>query len=93
MNKTISCNDEIGPDDLRGRFLETVADIAYQAGVIQFYSGDSRADATMFINWAREFEKSRVWSDGKESYFGKTYMDAIEEFTEAKLRAAVEALP
>ncbi len=64
---------------------EAVADIAYQAGVARYYSGDSRADIAQFIAWAQEFEKLLVYDkDGNETYNGKDYMTAIEEFTLAK---------
>jgi hypothetical protein len=65
---------------------ETIADIAYQAGVMHFYSGDSRADVRLFITWAEEFEKLRAEdADGNPVYNGQDYMTAIEEFTTAKL--------
>jgi len=70
------------------RLMEAVADIAYQAGVAKYYSGNSRTDIHNFISWAHEFETHRrVDADGNESYFGKDYMTAIEEFAVAKLNA------
>jgi len=63
------------------RLLETVADIAYIAGAKRFHSGDSRQDIAHFIQLARQFEKARKVKDGNETYFGKDYMTAIEEFT------------
>ena len=73
------------------RLNETIADIAYQAGVANFYTDDSRADIHTFIGWAEEFEKARQCDEaGVESYFGEEYMTAIEEFTMAKLQAAMQ---
>ena len=78
---------------MRGRVMETVADIAYQAGVVGYYSGDSRKDATMFIQWAAEFERARTITDEhKELYFGEGYVSAIERFTERKLLEQIERL-
>lgn len=68
------------------RRLETVADLAYLAGAKRFHSGDSRADVTWFIRLAEEFETlRRVDADGNETYRGKEYMAAIEEFAFEKL--------
>ena len=67
------------------KFHEVVADIAYQAGVTHYYSGDSREDISQFIAWAHEFEdkhKDTEWDGGE----GTDYMIAIEEFTCAKLK-------
>lgn len=60
---------------------ETIADLAYLAGVKQFYSGDSRADISMFISWAKEFEVNNKHTDWKVV----DYMLEIESFAESKL--------
>lgn len=62
----------------QGLLLETVADIAYLAGVARYYSGDSRADALRFIDWAQEFEASEY---DKDDYIGE-----IERFTARKIK-------
>lgn len=72
--------------DRQRALLESVADIAYIAGGHKHYSGDSRKDISDFIAWAEEFEKLRqVDAEENETYNGKDYMTAIEEFTIAKL--------
>lgn len=67
------------------RLLESVADIAYEAGRRKYYSGDSREDINQFIEWAEEFEKARTVEHGDEMYFGQDYMTAIEVFCTQKL--------
>jgi len=70
------------------RLHETIADIAYVAGSVGYYSGDSRADIHGFIIWALEFEKLRAVDDkGNETYNGTDYMSAIELFALERIRA------
>lgn len=60
---------------------ETIADISYIAGYRRYYSGDSRIDMSVFINWAKEFEevyKNEVWED-------RDYMLEIEAFANQKI--------
>lgn len=60
---------------------ETIADISYIAGCRRYYSGDSRIDMSVFINWAKEFEevyKNEVWED-------RDYMLEIEAFANQKI--------
>ncbi len=70
---------------------ESVADIAYQAGVARHYSGDSRADIGLYVDWAHEFERGRVHdADGNVLYRMpdgtlSDYMDAVEAFAQEKL--------
>lgn len=64
------------------KLLEAVADIAYIAGQRGFFSGDSRQDIAEFIRWANEFETLNEETDWDET----DYEDAIEAFTENKLR-------
>jgi len=45
------------------KILETLADIAYFAGGMKYFSGDSRADINCFICWANEFEKMNSKTD------------------------------
>lgn len=76
--------------------LEAVADISQMAGASGFYSGDSRQDIKLYIQWAIEFEKIHLgvkWGqdetmpDGKKFPFDSDYMLAIEKFAELKLNA------
>jgi hypothetical protein len=73
------------------RLLETVADIAFLAGLRTYHSGDSRADVQQFIAWANEFEKLRTITDGVESYGGENYMIAIEKFAYDKIKQSGHA--
>ena len=68
------------------RRREAIADIAYLAGANRYHSGDSREDVQQFLRWADEFESLRRMSCGAETYDGKNYMEAIEDFTLGKLR-------
>lgn len=64
------------------KLFETIADIAYIAGVEGYYSGDSRADISDFIWWAKEFEKLHFdtnWGD-------KNYMLEVEDYVKMKLQ-------
>lgn len=54
--------------------FESLADIAYSAGINRYYSGDSRADMNNFIHWAKEFEDVNKDTDWHE----EDYMLAIE---------------
>lgn len=65
------------------RLLETATDIAYIAGGRKYYSGDSRADIATFVEWARAFEALRVVDSEtcEETFMGKDYMTAVEEWT------------
>lgn len=63
---------------------ETIADISYIAGCRRYYSGDSRIDMSVFINWAKEFEemnKNEVWEN-------RDYMLEIELFANQKINTA-----
>ena len=62
---------------------EAVADIAHTAGLCKFYSGDSREDIALFIEWAQEFERLNEgigW--GKD----RDYIDEIDKFAADKLK-------
>lgn len=63
------------------KLLEAVADIAFYAGRKQFYSGDSRADVSEFIRWAKEFEHIHRHTDWDNT----DYLLSIEEFTESRI--------
>ena len=66
---------------LSDRYCETLADMAYLSGTWSYYSGDSRKDMQTFRAWAHQFEAQRkVDADGNETYYGKDYLTAIEEF-------------
>jgi hypothetical protein len=69
------------------KILETIADIAYIAGYHKYYSGDSRLDASLFLEWATEFEKLHH----KTAWEQKDYISLIEEFTENKIKAKQES--
>lgn len=84
----------------RSLIEEAVADIAYIAGCKRHYSGDSRADISDYINWAHEFEATRVDHNGEYTYLGRAYSDtgseymsAVEDFATAKLGAAGNCHP
>jgi hypothetical protein len=62
--------------------LETLADIAYIAGDMKYFSGDSRADINCFIYWANEFEKKNM----KTNWDEVDYILAIEAFASAKIK-------
>lgn len=68
------------PSDLH----EIIADIAYMAGVARHYSGDSRADMHTYVSWAGEFAAGFT----QEQEDNGDYMELIEIFTDAKLKAA-----
>lgn len=64
---------------------EAVADISYIAGSKKYHTGNSRADISEFIRWAKEFEeinKGSEWGINTE----KDYIEAIEEFTLNKMK-------
>jgi len=68
--------------------MEAVADIAFFAGLYRHHSKDSRKDIADYIQWAEEFESNRAIDlDGNETYFGKDYMTAIEQFALTRLEA------
>lgn len=74
------------PVPIHQRPLETVADIAFIAGAKRYHSGDSRQDVQDIITWAAEFEQWReVDAQGNETYHGKDYLTAIEEFALNKM--------
>lgn len=62
------------------RLCETVFDVTGVMLSLGFYSGDSRRDAQLAVEWSEEFEtknKDREW-DGE-------YLEEIEEFTKQKI--------
>jgi hypothetical protein len=63
------------------KLLETVADISFIAGQKKFYTGDSRADISNFIYWAKEFEKQNSKTDWDEV----DYIISIENFATKKI--------
>lgn len=72
-------------EQVKTPFMETLADIAFMAGVKRYHSGDSREDIDTFIRWANEFESKHSGTEWDTP--GKDYILAIEEFTQAKLEA------
>lgn len=64
------------------KLLETLADIAFQAGERHFFTGDSRADVSEFIRWVEEFERVNRDTDWNFS----DYIVEIEKFTSNKMR-------
>lgn len=71
------------------KLLETVADIAYTAGEVGYFSGDSRADISEFIHWAKMFQEEHKRTNWDEV----DYLLTVQEFVEDKLKAAMEELP
>lgn len=74
------------------KMLEIIADIAYMAGEMKFYSGDSRADVSELIYWASEFEKR----NSKTNWDEVNYILSIQKFAEEKMKnhsAATNARP
>ena len=68
------------------KLYEAIADIAYQAGEQNFYTGDSRADVSEFIRWAEQFETENINTDWDSS----DYILAIDAFATLKIREASE---
>lgn len=69
--------------------LETVADIAYAAGVKRHYSGNSREDMQEYIRLAEQFEKEYAhidWNNQEIDDDFIDYMDAIEDFIAENLK-------
>lgn len=64
------------------KLFEAIADIAFMAGQKGFFSGDSRNDIAVFIDWAKEFENVHEDTNWDET----DYQEAIEAFTGSKLR-------
>lgn len=67
------------------KLLETVADIAYSAGEVGYFSGDSRADISEFIYWAKLFEKQHKNTDWDQV----DYILTMQEFVDEKLKEAM----
>lgn len=63
------------------KVLEAVADIAYTAGGMAYFSGDSRQDVSQFILWAQQFEQEHRTTDWDEV----DYLTEIEKFTISKI--------
>jgi len=74
--------------------LEAVADVTQIATGKEFYSGDSRNDVQLFIQWAIEFEKLHLgvkWGvdekmpSGSKFPYSDDYMEAVEKYTEEQI--------
>ena len=63
------------------KLLETVADVAYIAGKNGYFTGDSRADISEFIRWAKLFEEKHKNTNWDQ----KDYLILIEEFVEGRI--------
>jgi hypothetical protein len=70
------------------KIFETIADIAYISGYHKYSSGDSRLDATLFFEWAIEFEKNHKRTDWEQA----DYILLVEEFTVNKIKAEQESV-
>lgn len=68
------------------KLFESIADIAFIAGQKGFFSGDSRADISEFINWAKEFEAIHEDTNWDET----DYKDTVEAFAGTKLRIDIQ---
>lgn len=64
---------------------ETIADIAYTAGIHRYYSGDSRADMERFCYLANEFEHLYMNVDWHATD-APDYMECIDAFIKDKLK-------
>lgn len=60
---------------------EAVADIAYLAGTMGYYSGDSRADISEFIRLAKKFEEEYA-PQCESGWIDLDYITEIELFCE-----------
>ncbi|MGC3979026.1 MAG: hypothetical protein QM751_12870 [Paludibacteraceae bacterium] len=63
------------------KIFETIADISYIAGYMNYYSGNSRFDIREFLSWAKEFEKIHA----KTNWDEQDYMLVVERFTNEKI--------
>ena len=63
------------------RLLESLADIAYYAGESRYFTGNSRADVSEFIRWAKEFEEKNK----DEDWDSRDYILEIREFFMSKI--------
>ena len=82
--KNVTDNDKIYS------FAEALADISYQAGAAGFYSGNSRDDIALFIQWAEEFENKYPDPD----YWNENdYIDTIYDYTTGKMNEYITNNP
>jgi hypothetical protein len=77
----IVASEAITDDPKIRSFAESLADISQLAGQFGFYSGNSREDIDLFIDWAEEFEVKHKDTDWAEI----EYMDEIEKFAMEKI--------
>lgn len=71
------------------RLLETLVDIAYNAGADNLWcDADSRMVADKIIEWAHEFERQNVTNDWREDDYilaiDKFYQEKVTEFKQEK---------
>lgn len=64
--------------------METVADIAYYAGEIGFYGGNSRKDMQDFIQWTKDFQDQ--YKDVDWNTTDLSYMLEVDKFSLKKLQ-------
>ena len=69
------------------KLRESIANIAYIAGVQHYYSDDSVQDVNDFISWAEEFEKINCDRCEDDDF---DYLIEIDEFTHDKIREKIE---
>ena len=63
--------------------LTSVADIAFNAATLGFFSGNSREDNANFIWWAKEFEKEHKDTDWETTDLD--YVIEIDRFSAKKM--------
>lgn len=83
IDSGIEIEDEIkwnSPYQFPRQHPEIISDIAYFAGADHIYSGDSRADMVMFVEWSEEFLELHSETDWEK----EDYMLLIMDFSERK---------
>lgn len=82
--------DKVIEDPKVYSFAEALSDIAYTAGSHKFYSGDSRQDIALFIQWAQEFvllyQDETYWND-------HDYVETIHDFAIMKIKYFIKDNP
>jgi hypothetical protein len=65
------------------KLMEVVADISFIAGEMEYFSGNSRADVSNFIFWAKQFQQHHAKTDWDEV----DYILEIQEFAIKKIQS------
>ena len=64
------------------KIMEVVADISFIAGEMKYFTGNSRADVSNFILWAKQFQKNYTKTDWNEV----DYILEIQKFAINKIQ-------